>query len=87
MDTGVCKTDQTECHNTREEAIPCFDTGQDGGVQAGIVWAEPRFLPDEDRVVDNLTGLMWTRITNPPEFRLMWQEAAAYVKHLCRPAS
>ena len=82
MDAGVLKTDQTECYNTRGEVIPCLNTGQDGEVQAGIAWAEPRFLPDKDTVVDNLTGLIWTRNANPSEFPLMWEEALAYVKQM-----
>lgn len=82
MDAAALKTDQTECYNTRGEGIPCLDTGQDGEIQAGIAWPEPRFLPDQDTVVDNLTGLIWTRNANPFEFPLMWEEALAYVKQM-----
>jgi hypothetical protein len=80
--TGVFRTDQTQCYNRSGELIPCLDTGQDGGVRAGIAWPEPRFFSDEDTVVDNLTGLMWTRNANLPEFPLMWEEAFAYVKQM-----
>jgi hypothetical protein len=64
------------------EVISCRDTGQDGVVRAGIAWPEPRFLPDEETVFDNLTGLMWTRNANLPEFPLMWEEALAYVTQM-----
>jgi len=84
VDKGVLKTDQTECYNTRGEPIPCSDTGQDGEIQAGMAWPEPRFLPDEDTVVDNVTGLIWTRNANPSEFPFMWEEALAHVKQMNR---
>jgi hypothetical protein len=59
-----------------------LDTGQDGSVRAGIGWPEPRFLANDDAVLDNLTGLMWTRNANLPEFPLMWEEALTYVTHM-----
>ncbi len=82
MKTRVFRTDQTECYNTAGERIPCPHTGQDGGVRAGTAWPEPRFFPDADTVVDNLTDLMWTKNANLPEFPLMWEEALRYVRHM-----
>lgn len=75
-------TDQTECYNAMGGVIPCLDTGQDGGVRAGIAWPEPRFTSHAHKVTDNLTGLMWTGNANLAEFPLMWEEALAYVKQM-----
>ena len=82
MRTGVIKTDQTECYDKMGEIVPCLHSGQDGDVRAGIAWPEPRFLPHENTVFDNLTGLIWTTDANLPEFPLMWEEALAYVAHM-----
>lgn len=37
-----------------------YATGDDGDLQMGVVWPEPRFTDNEDgTVTDNLTGLIW----------------------------
>jgi hypothetical protein len=82
VNSGIFRTDQTDCYNAAGEVIPCLHTGQDGALQAGVAWPEPRFISDEDTVIDNLTGLMWTKNGNLPEFPLMWEEALAYVKQM-----
>ena len=47
-DTGslapVPKTGQTTCFNEAGTAISCADTGQDGDIQAGVAWPNPRFV-------------------------------------------
>jgi hypothetical protein len=52
----VAKTGQT---NT-------FGTGDDGDLELGVAWPNPRFtvLSDTNVVQDNLTGLMWARNAN-----------------------
>jgi hypothetical protein len=62
------KTGQTECYNTSGTNIPCADTtGQDGKIQAGVLWPSPRFLDlGNGMVKDNLTGLIWTVDANTP---------------------
>ena len=37
------KTGQTECWDTNGNLIPCTGTGQDGEIQAGVAWPDPRF--------------------------------------------
>jgi hypothetical protein len=50
--TGVPKTGQTTF----------YALGDDGDLQMGIAWPEPRFTDNEDgTVTDNLNGLMWTK--------------------------
>ena len=53
FDAGVPKTGQT----------PAYRTGDDGDLEKGVTWPNPRFTVDGtgNNVVDNLTGLIWTR--------------------------
>jgi len=74
--SAVClpKTGQTKCYNDTSAEIECAGTGQDGEVQAGIQWPDPRFTDrGEGTVLDNLTGLVWAQdanlmATRDPEF-------------------
>jgi len=59
------KTGQTTCYDANGNVIPCTSTGQDGEIQAGIPWPEPRFTDNGDgTMTDNLTGLMWLKDVN-----------------------
>ncbi len=62
------KTGQTTCYDEAGEPIDCNNptaTGQDGQIQAGVAWPEPRFTAnDGGTVVDNLTGLMYLQDIN-----------------------
>lgn len=50
--TAVPKTGQTES----------FRVGDDGALQKGFVWPDPRFTDHRDgTITDNLTGLMWVQ--------------------------
>ena len=58
----VEKTGQTDCWDTSGTSIPCADTGQDGDLQKGVAWPDPRFTDNADgTVTDNLTGLIWLK--------------------------
>jgi hypothetical protein len=74
-----------------------YATADDGDIQAGKAWPDPRFSDNRDGTLnDNLTGLMWTRDANPmkshdPSFDMdatagdgavTWQHALDYVKYL-----
>lgn len=55
-------TNQTECFDESGDLIDCAGTGQDGDVQAGVSWPEPRFTDNGDGTVsDHLTGLVWLK--------------------------
>ena len=42
--------------------VDCAGTGQDGDVQAGVEWPDPRFTDNGDgTITDNLTGLVWLK--------------------------
>ena len=42
--------------------IVSYAKGDDGDIQAGVAWPNPRFTDNGDNTItDNLTGLMWTK--------------------------
>ncbi len=59
------QTGQTTCYDSSGNVINCAGTGQDGDIQAGVDWPDPRFKDNEDgTITDNLTGLMWLKDGN-----------------------
>jgi len=69
------KTGQTTCYDEDGNVIACDSTGQDGDIQAGVLWPEPRFTDNEDgTITDNLTGLMWLKDAGCFGMRT-WQDA------------
>lgn len=42
------KTGQTTCYNTSGAVIACPGTGQDGDIQVGVPWPNPRFTVSTD---------------------------------------
>ena len=74
-----------------------YAVGDDGAIQAGAVWPDPRFSERADGTVsDNLTGLVWAKnanlmVTRDPAFdadgtindgSVTWQHAIDYVAKL-----
>jgi len=77
------KTGQTKCYDATGNEISCAGTGQDGDIQAGVVWPNPRFTDHGNgTITDNLTGLMWTKDANLTGSHSTWQQALDYVKTL-----
>ena len=77
------RTGQTICYDTSGNIIPCPGTGQDGEIQAGVAWPDPRFTDNSaGTMTDNLTGLMWTKNANLPGGYKTWQEALDYCNNL-----
>jgi hypothetical protein len=78
------KTGQQSCYDAAGTEIVCAGTGQDGEIQAGVAWPDPRFsvgLGNEaDCITDTLTGLMWVK--TPDSTTRDWQEAIDYAKTL-----
>jgi hypothetical protein len=57
-----------------------YSPGDDGDLQRGVAWPDPRFTDHDDgTVTDNLTGLMWTKDANLSAGALSWQQALDYV--------
>ena len=71
----VLKTGQKLCFGNNGEVISPEGTGQDGELQAGRAFPDPRFTDNGDgTVTDNMTNLVWLKNGNPFGFRL-WEEA------------
>jgi|GEM_PF-921742 len=77
------KTGQTKCYNASGTEIACAGTGQDGEIQAGTAWPNPRFTvgtgTETECIIDNLTGLMWAR---QGQHSLTWYQALSYATNL-----
>ena len=80
------KTGQTTCYSPLGDVIDCAGTGQDGEIQAGVEWPNPRFTDNQDGTIkDNLTGLVWTRDASMPTVgncsagTYSWQDALSYI--------
>jgi len=66
----VWKTGQTES----------YGTGDDGDLEKGVAWPDPRFTDNSDSTVtDTLTGLMWTKDANRSGAAIDWYGALNYV--------
>jgi hypothetical protein len=85
VDTSViclAKTGQTTCWDANGNEIPCAGTGQDGDLQTGVAWPNPRFTDKGNGTVkDNLTGLIWLKNANPCGLN-SWADALAYCNTL-----
>ena len=79
----LSKTDQTTCYDTVGTVISCSGTGQDGELQVGAAWPSQRFLDNGDQTMtDKLTGLIWSKDSNPAGGYKTWQGALDYIKTL-----
>jgi hypothetical protein len=59
-----------------------FTTGDDGDLQKGVPWPNPRFTDNGNgTVTDNLTGLIWLKDANPCEVK-KWADAVSYCNGL-----
>jgi len=80
------KTGQTKCYDSAGAEITCTGTGQDGNLQAGAAWPNPRFTPgtgaEAECMIDNLTGLMWPKSGNLPNGVKIWNDAIDYANNL-----
>jgi hypothetical protein len=69
---SVAKTGQTTS----------YAAGDDGDLQKGVAWPDPRFTDNRDgTVTDNLTGLMWAKDANA-EGSKTWSSAVDYSNNL-----
>jgi hypothetical protein len=99
MDTAIKlpRTGQTTCYDSSGNVISCINTGQDGDLQKGVAWPNPRFVANSDTTItDNLTGLAWApngniMLIRDPRWEkqspaadgaVTWQHALDYVAKL-----
>lgn len=60
-------TGQTACYDGSGKSRACAGTGEDGEIQAGVVWPLPRFSDNGNATMtDHLTGLIWSKDANAP---------------------
>ena len=91
------QTGQTTCYDSSGNVISCTNTGQDGELQKGVAWPNPRFAANADTTItDNLTGLVWAPNGNIMAIRdphwekqspaadgaVTWQHALDYIAKL-----
>ena len=73
----IFKTGQKNCYDENGKIIDCYDTGQDGELQSGIKDMESRFFKNANTILDQQTGLTWSKkascITN-------WRDAMEFVE-------
>lgn len=69
------RTGQRRCIDAGGVVIDCRGMGQDGELQTGAPWPEPRFTVTGEVVRDRLTGLAWARRADPGGEPVAWQEA------------
>jgi len=84
----VPKTGQTGCYKSADPwgTCTCDDTdcpsGQDGDLERGVSWPNPRFTDNGDgTVTDNLTGLVWMKNANCDGGK-NWADALTYCNGL-----
>jgi hypothetical protein len=91
------KTGQMTCYDSSGTVMSCTNTGQDGDLQKGVAWPNPRFSTNGDTsITDNLTGIVWAPNGNLMSMRdphwekqgpasdgtVTWQHALDYVAKL-----
>ena len=59
-----------------------YATGDDGDLQSGVEWPDPRFSDSGGCLLDNLTGLLWAKTGSNGWQSRSWGEAIDYAKSL-----
>jgi len=81
---SLISTGQLRCYDENGTEIPCSGTGQDAEHRFGANWPQPRFELADELVLDQLTGLTWTKNANLSEFPVTWKEAFACIDAMNR---
>lgn len=77
-------TGQTICTNESGNTIPCEGSGQDAEFMKGLKWPALRFEIQGETVIDHLTGLIWSKDSNPAQFPLPWYECFGFIDEMNR---
>ncbi len=70
------------CFDDSGWELSCQKSGQDGEIQAGASWPQPRFAVNEALVTDRLTDLVWARNANVTGQALTWDQALEAIRRL-----
>lgn len=77
-------TGEEQCRDGRGQACPCSGTGQDGELQCGVQWPDPRFASLPMGLLDRLTDLVWMTGDQVPRAGMTWARALESVQDLAR---
>ncbi|WP_415716826.1 DUF1566 domain-containing protein [Maridesulfovibrio sp.] len=77
----LAQTGQKNCFSATGDKISCESSLQDGALQLGTNWPEPRFTVTPYGVLDELTHLIWSKDADLAGL-LDWQEALKSIKAL-----
>lgn len=80
----LARTGQQHCFNERGEKETCTAGLQDGALQTGRIWPQPRFIPQPHGVFDRLTGLVWRQHADLTRQAVSWDEAVQAISSLNR---
>jgi len=82
----VPRTGQTTCYDAAGAVVTCgtgIGLAQDGDLQLGVTWPNPRFTDNADgTVTDNLTSLIWLENANCANATMNWAAALAFANTL-----
>ena len=79
---AVRGTAKGRVHLPKTGQTTSYSAGDDGDVQAGVEWPDPRFTDNGDgTITDHLTGLMWQQDGNAT-VDLLWADALDYCNTL-----
>jgi hypothetical protein len=77
------RTGQTSCFSEQGIEIVCSGSGQDGDLQIGVAWPQPRFTDNGDGTVeDELTGRTWLKDVECLGDNVTWESALGAVADL-----
>jgi len=79
----LARTGQQHCFSPAGGVMNCAGQ-QDGARQDGRAWPQPRFMTQQQGVVDRLTGLVWRSHADLTEQAVSWEEALQAVAELNR---
>ncbi|MDO8946159.1 MAG: DUF1566 domain-containing protein [Desulfocapsaceae bacterium] len=77
-------TGADRCLDESGRELPCPGSGQDGEVQSGFPWPQPRFAVQGALISDKLTNLVWARGANVTQQAVTWDQALQAIRELNR---
>ena len=83
----IPSTGQKKCYDAAGKEIPRNKTGQDGELQLGFAWPDPRFVVEQSIVKDRLTSLIWLKNADFSLKKMNWGEAIDLTKNLAQNLS
>lgn len=76
------KTGQQQCYDSAGNTVSCQQTGQDGELQLGAPWPQPRFIENKEVIVDSMTGIRWMKNADITAGPVVWREAFSILREI-----